>query len=97
MKAHPNAFRETTLGDQLRNGSIDELVVMGMMTSMCIDATVRAAADSGLSVTVVADACAAPDLTFGGRTVAGADVHTAFLAALSGNYADVVTAAELDV
>ncbi len=97
VKAHPNAFRETTLGAELEKGGIDELVVMGMMTSVCVDATVRAAVDSGLSVTVVADACAAPDLTFGGRTVPGVDVQTAFLAALADHYADVVTSAELDV
>lgn len=97
VKAHPNAFLGTGLQERLDQGNIDELVVMGMMTSVCIDATVRAAVDSGISVTVVADACAAPDLTFGARTVTGADVHTAFLAALAGHYAEVVTAAELNV
>nr|WP_222618591.1 cysteine hydrolase family protein [Nakamurella sp. PAMC28650] len=97
VKTHPNAFLETNLSEKLKEGGIDELVVMGMMTSVCIDATVRAAVDSGLSVTVVADACAAPDLTFRGRTVAAADVHAAFLAALAGHYADVITSAELVV
>ncbi|MET3804949.1 nicotinamidase-related amidase [Nakamurella sp. UYEF19] len=95
VKAYPNSFRETGLEQELRSRSIDELVVVGMMTSMCIDATVRAAADLGFQVTVVADACAAPDLTFGDRHIAGADVHASFLAALSGNYAEVTTAAEL--
>jgi hypothetical protein len=46
-------------------------------------------------VTVVADACAAPDLEFDGRQVPGADVHAAFLAALSDGYANVIKAKEL--
>ena len=93
-KNYPNAFRETDLERSLRERGIDELVVVGMMTSMCVDATVRAAADLGFGVQVIADACAAPDLEFGGRTVAGADVHAAFLAALDDSYADVTTSAE---
>jgi nicotinamidase-related amidase len=98
-KAHPNAFRETSLarllGELLGDKRVDELVVAGMMTSMCVDATVRAAADLEFSVTVVADACAAPDLEYAGRTVAAADVHAAFLAALADSYATVTTASQL--
>lgn len=91
-KAHPNAFRETALDDRLQVAGVSELVVVGMMTSMCVDATVRAAADLGYAVTVAHDACAAPDLEFGGTSVPAASVHAAFLAALDGNYATVVSA-----
>jgi nicotinamidase-related amidase len=94
-KAFPNSFRETKLDDLLKSNGVDELVVVGMMTSMCVDATVRAAADLGYQVTVVADACAAPDLEFDGRHVPGADVHAAFLAALADSYATVVKASDL--
>ncbi|GIL37278.1 cysteine hydrolase family protein [Phycicoccus sp. DTK01] len=97
QKAFPNAFRDTDLRAKLASLGVDALVVAGMMTSLCVDATVRAAADLGFDVTVVADACAAPDLEFGGRTVAAADVHAAFLAALADSYATVTTAAELEV
>ncbi len=90
-KAFPNSFRETNLDAVLEAGGIDSLVVAGMMTSMCVDATVRAAADRGLDVVVVSDACAAPDLKFHDRAVAGADVHAAFLAALDGTYGEMVT------
>ncbi len=62
---------------------------------MCVDATVRAAADLGFDVAVAHDACAAPDLEFGGRRVAAADVHAAFLAALGSSYARVAAADEL--
>jgi nicotinamidase-related amidase len=94
-KAFPNSFRETALGELLKSNGIDELVVVGMMTSMCVDATVRAAADLGYPVTVVADGCAAPDLEFDGRQVPGPDVHAAFLAALADSYATVVKADSL--
>jgi hypothetical protein len=46
-------------------------------------------------VTVVADACATRDLEFEGRTVAAADVHAAFMAALAFAYATVVAAKDL--
>ncbi|WP_404352244.1 isochorismatase family protein [Phycicoccus jejuensis] len=97
QKAFPNAFRDTDLRAKLASLGVDALVVAGMMTSLCVDATVRAAADLGFDVTVVADACAAPDLEFGGPTVAAADVHAAFLAALADSYATVTTADELEV
>jgi nicotinamidase-related amidase len=44
-KAFPNSFRETALDELLKSNGVDELFVVGMMTSMCVDATVRAAAD----------------------------------------------------
>jgi nicotinamidase-related amidase len=93
-KAEPNGFLGTDLEAELRERGIDHLVVAGMMTSMCVDATVRAASDLGFTVTVAHDACAAPDLEFGGVTVPGASVHAAFLAALADSYATVVTAAQ---
>jgi nicotinamidase-related amidase len=94
-KAYPNSFRETSLEETLKSQGVDHLVVAGMMTSMCVDATVRAANDLGYQVTVVADACAAPDLEFDGRQVPGSDVHAAFLAALSDSYATVLKLKDL--
>ncbi|WJL94345.1 cysteine hydrolase family protein [Microbacterium sp. ET2] len=89
VKHHPNAFWGGLLGEALAAHAGAPLVVAGMMTSMCVDASVRAASDLGWEVTVAADACAAPDLAFGGVTVGGADVHAAFLAALASAYARV--------
>ena len=91
-KAYPNSFRETDLESRLRAAGADELVVVGMMTSMCIDATVRAAADLGFGCTVAHDACATLDLDFGGTTIPAAAVHGAFLAALGEGYATVTSA-----
>jgi nicotinamidase-related amidase len=93
-KAEPNGFLGTTLQDDLRAAGVDELVVAGMMSSMCVDATVRAGADLGFAMTVVHDACAAPDLTFGEKTVDGATVHAAFMAALADGYGTVISAGE---
>jgi nicotinamidase-related amidase len=95
QKEHPNAFLDTTLEQELRDRGIDHVVVCGMMTSMCVDATVRAAVDLGYQATVVHDACAAPDLEFAGETIPARAVHGAFIAALDDSYAEVRAADEL--
>jgi nicotinamidase-related amidase len=94
-KAFPNAFLETPLDSRLKDAGADQLVVCGMMTSMCVDATVRAAVDLGYDVAVAHDACATMALEFGDRRIAAADVHAAFLAALADGYAAVEPAAGL--
>ena len=91
-KANPNSFLDTPLEKELRERGTEELVVVGMMSSMCVDATVRAAADLGFSPKVVHDACAAPDLEFNGVDVPGAAVHAAFMAALADGYAELTSA-----
>ncbi|HET6849635.1 MAG TPA: cysteine hydrolase family protein [Gaiellales bacterium] len=92
QKHYPNSFRETDLEQRLRDAGVTDVVVAGMMTSMCVDATVRAAADLGFGCTVVHDACATLDLEFGGRTIPAASVQGAFLAALGDSYATVTSA-----
>ncbi len=94
-KARPNAFLDTSLEQQLRSRGVEEIVVCGMMTSMCVDATVRAGVDLGFRAAVVHDACAAPDLEFGGVSVPARAVGAAFLAALADSYAEVVGSSEL--
>lgn len=88
-KYYPNSFRETELLDYLHSKNITELVVVGMMTHMCVDATVRAAKDFGFECTVVGDACASRDLEINGKSVKAEDVHNAFLSALSFFFAEV--------
>ncbi len=95
QKAEPNGFLGTALEQTLRDRGVDQLVVAGMMSSMCVDATVRAAADLGFAVTVVHDACAALDLAFAGNTIPGRSVHGAFMAALGSSYATLVSAKEV--
>ena len=45
QKYYPNSFRETGLLDYLKENNITEVVITGMMTHMCVDATTRAAFD----------------------------------------------------
>jgi nicotinamidase-related amidase len=90
QKHHPNAFRETTLLDELRSRQISRLLFCGMMTHMCIDTTVRAASDLGFQCVVVCAATATKDLVHGNVTVPAAQVQAAFLAALSGLFAKVI-------
>lgn len=94
IKNFPNSFRETDLLARLQKGGITDLVIAGMMSQMCIDATTRAAFDLGFSCTVVHDACAARKVAFAGAVVPAAQVHAAFMAALGAVYARVVSAAE---
>lgn len=94
IKNYPNSFRETGLLDYLHSLNITELVVCGMMTHMCVDATVRAAKDYGFNCTLIGDACATRILTVNQQTVAARDVHNAFLAALAYFYSTVTTTKE---
>src|ERR1043166_4795814 len=79
QKNFPNGFRDTKLLEHLREAGIRELVIAGMMTHMCIDATTRAAADLGFTCSLAHDACATRSLTFGGTTVPADQVHTSFI------------------
>ncbi len=50
-----NAFSNTQLEKLLREREIDNLVLAGTVTSICIDSTARHAADRGFAVTVLSD------------------------------------------
>ncbi len=91
----PNSFRATQLDKVLKDAGVKELVVAGMMTHMCVDASVRQAADLGYKVTLLGDACATRAQSFGGESVPARQVHAAFLAALNGFYARVIPTHEL--
>jgi len=94
-KNFPNSFRATALQEELQRLGTKNLVVAGMMTHMCVDASVRHAADLGYKVTLLGDACATRAQSYGGETVPARHVHAAFLAALNGFYAKVVNAHDL--
>jgi len=94
-KNFPNSFRATDLDQVLKAAGVKELVVAGMMTHMCVDASVRQAADLGYKVTLLGDACATRAQSFGGESVPARQVHAAFLAALNGFYAKVIPTHEL--
>ena len=94
-KNFPNAFRSTGLREFLEKHNTKNLVIAGMMTHMCVDATVRHAADLGYSITLLGDACATCAQSYGGDTVPARQVHAAFLAALNGFYAKVIKTHDL--
>ncbi|WP_256810165.1 cysteine hydrolase family protein [Pseudomonas siliginis] len=94
LKHFVNSFRETELKSVLDEHGINDVVVVGSMSHMCVDGITRAAADMGYSVTVIHDACASRDLEFNGLTVPAAHVHAAFMAALGFAYASVVSTDE---
>jgi nicotinamidase-related amidase len=95
IKKHsPNSFLKTDLLEQLKEKKIEKLVITGMMTLMCVDATSRAAKDLGFHCTLVHDATAARALEFNGIQVAGDQVKASFLAALSMVCDEVVSCEE---
>jgi len=89
-KHFPNSFRDTGLREILEAAGIKELVICGAMSHMCIDATTRAAVDLGFTCTVIHDACASLDLSFGDTVIPAQQVHGAFMAALGMWYARIV-------
>jgi nicotinamidase-related amidase len=91
LKHFANSFRETRLETLLEEQGIEDVIIIGAMSHMCIDATARAAADLGYNVKVIHDACATRDLEFNGATVPAAHVHAASMSALGFAYADVVS------
>ena len=94
VKNYPNSFLETDLADHLASVGASRVAFCGMMTSMCVDATVRAAADRGLTALLVDDACAAPDLEHRGQQVDADAVHAAFCAALGDEIATVIAVSD---
>ena len=93
-KHFPNSFRETGLLDCLKEKGINRLLIAGMMTHMCVEATTRAAADFGFECLVLHDACATKALEYNGVSVPATSVQAAFLAALSAGYAKLASVEE---
>jgi nicotinamidase-related amidase len=83
VKNFPNGFVQTDLHEMLKEQKIKKLVITGMMTFMCVDATTRAAKDLGFHCTLIHDATGARALEFNGRSVTADQVKTSFLSALS--------------
>lgn len=93
VKHEVNSFLNTDLLEYLNKNGIRKLVICGMQTNMCLEGATRAASDYGFDCTVIHDACAAKNQTFGGKTVKAEDVHIATLATLKA-YAKVISTNE---
>ncbi len=84
-KTSMDAFASTGLAGELAARSIRSLVVTGVLTDACVESSARHAAELGLEVTVVEDACAAWREEF----------HVASLAALSRYFARIASTADV--
>jgi nicotinamidase-related amidase len=62
----------------LKSQNITELVFVGMMTQMCIDATVRAAKDLNFECSVIAYTTATRDLEVNGFLLCRSEEHGRF-------------------
>jgi nicotinamidase-related amidase len=93
-KHEPNSFLNTNLLELLQSWEIERVVITGMMTHMCVDATARAASDLGFQVIIAEDACATRDLKYGDTTIPAELVHKSFLAALK-SYGRVMKSDEI--
>ncbi len=89
-KEYPSAFLGTDLQEYLKDNGIEKIVVVGMMSHMCVDTTVRACQDYGYEVVVIEDACTTKDLNFQGRQIDAIMVHATFMASLDGMFAKVM-------
>lgn len=96
-KHFPNSFRETDLLDELKAMEINNLVVCGMMTHVCVDSTVRAAKDFGFEIILAGDACATKSLEIHGEKIAAGEVHNSFLAAMNYFYTKVMKTEEIGI
>lgn len=91
-----SAFIGTDLERRLRGAGHTALILCGVLTHNSVEATARMAADLGFDVYVVSDACWAVEKTLAdGRVIAAELVHALSLANLSGEYATIVTSAEM--
>ena len=94
LKNYPNSFFNTELDEYLKEKNIENLVITGMMTHMCVDSTTRAARDLGYKCVVIKDTCATRDFIFEGNIVTAEDIQSSFMTALGYYYAEILSCAE---
>ncbi len=95
-KHYPSSFRETALESELKKLGVEDLVICGAMSHMCIDTTVRAAFDLGYKCSLVVDGCATRDLEFDGVMVEAANVQASFMAAITAVFAQPIKSCDIE-
>lgn len=94
LKEQPSSFLGTDLHEYLSERDITDVVIVGMMSHMCVDTTVRMCQNYGYNVTVIEDACTTQALKFNGRKIDATTVHEVFMASLDGMFAKVISSEE---
>lgn len=90
-KAFPSSFEQTDLDAELKRLGVEDLVLAGFMTHVCVNSTARAAFNHGYRPTVVANATATRSLPNpNGGALPAETVHNGALAALADIFAIVV-------
>ncbi|ACA18254.1 isochorismatase hydrolase [Methylobacterium sp. 4-46] len=96
-KTYPSSFVGTDLEKRLRAANVQDVIVAGFMTHMCVNSTVRSAFSLGFRPTVVASATATRDLPApDGSVVPASQLQVASLAALADLFA-VVAPKQTDI
>ncbi len=93
-KEEANSFNGTNLNEYLQKKNISSLVITGMQTHMCVEATTRAAYDLGYKCYLISDGCTTKDLNFNSQTIKAKDVHLSTLSTIESSYGKVLKAAE---
>jgi len=85
VKNFPNSFANTDLDEQLKAAGIENLILVGFMSHMCVNSTARGAFTLGYNPTVVASATATRALPsrISDKTIDAALLNEVALAALS--------------
>ena len=94
IKNHVNAFLETTLNKELRDSNIQDVIICGAMSHMCVSSATRAAKDLKYNCIVVHDACATLNLEFQGQKIEASQVHASSMSALAFAYAQTLSTKE---
>ncbi len=96
QKSTNSAFVDTGLGPYLEDKGIRTLVITGVATNNCVEATARMAGNLGYETYVVSDATATADRTdLVGRVWRAEEIQALTLANLQGEYATVATTQEV--
>ncbi len=89
-KHYPNSFIQTDLDAQLKAKGVQDIVLAGFMTHMCINSTAHGAFNLGYQPTVVASATATRSLEgVNGEIISAADIQASAIASTRDLYAAI--------
>jgi nicotinamidase-related amidase len=94
-KHYPDGFQETDLEERLKADGVTRVAWTGMITWMCVDATVRSARAMGFDNLLVTDATASGWLLDGLGPITPWSSQRRFTAALGAYFATLVTSKRL--